>query len=52
MPNLTGDELFQNSGLFMNFNLLDFWSWYASDLLNHPVRGIYCCKSSRLIDRR
>ncbi len=39
MSNMTGNELFQNNGLFMNFNLLDFWSWYASDLLNHPVRG-------------
>ncbi len=39
MPNLTGDELFQNDGMYMDFNLLDFWGWYASDLLNHPVRG-------------
>lgn len=39
MPNLTGNEPFQNNGLYMNFNLLDFWSWYASDLLNHAVRG-------------
>lgn len=35
----TGDEVFRNEDMPLNFNLLDFWSWYASDLLNHSVRG-------------
>ncbi len=37
--NFTGDELFRNADMPLDFNLLDFWGWYASDLLNHSVRG-------------
>ena len=39
MQKLTGDEHFQYSGKDTDFNLSGFWRWYASDLLNHPVRG-------------
>ena len=39
MQKHTGNEVFENDGMFLDFNLLDFWQWYASDLLNHPIRG-------------
>lgn len=39
MRSFTGDELFIDNGTYMDFSLSDFWQWYASDLLNHPIRG-------------
>ncbi len=35
----TRDEVFQNDNLRLDFNLIDFWEWYTSDLLYHPIRG-------------
>ena len=36
----TGSEPFHNNGTKLSFSLLDFWQWYASDLLNNSTRGI------------
>lgn len=36
----TGNELFTQNGKNLDFNLLDFWSWSASDILTNTQRGI------------
>lgn len=39
MQRKNGDELFTNQGMYLDFSLSDFWSWYASNLLHGPLRG-------------
>jgi hypothetical protein len=34
-----GDEHFHNDGQRLDFNLLNFWQWSASDLSNNALRG-------------
>ena len=36
----TGAESFSHEGHKLPFNLLDFWSWSQSDLLNNTLRGV------------
>jgi len=36
----TGDELFVSHGLGQQVHLLEFWQWYASDLVSNATRGI------------
>lgn len=35
----TGDELFHNNGVNLNFNLLSFWQWFGSHLNTSAFRG-------------
>ena len=37
--NVSGDKHFTDNGQELPFQLKDFWSWYASNLLNAPLRG-------------
>lgn len=39
MKQLTGDELFSNEGMHLNFSISDFWKWYASNTLHSALRG-------------
>ena len=39
MRQLTGDELFSNEGMQLNFSMSDFWRWYASNTLHSALRG-------------
>lgn len=39
MKQLTGDELFSNEGMVLNFSMYDFWKWYASNTLHSALRG-------------
>ena len=39
MKQLTGDELFSNDGMILNYNISDFWRWYASNTLHSALRG-------------
>jgi hypothetical protein len=36
----TGEEKFSDSGRDLGLTLLDFWQWYASDLLTNSLRGV------------
>jgi hypothetical protein len=36
----SGDEPFKRDGKEMQFRLLDFWKWSASDLIGNAQRGI------------
>jgi len=36
----TGSEAFSHHDHKLTFNLLDFWSWSQSDLLNNTLRGV------------
>jgi hypothetical protein len=36
----TGDEQFRRNGQNIDLTLLDFWRWYASDLVDNTKRGI------------
>jgi hypothetical protein len=36
----TGSESFHENGSPLPFKLLDFWQWYASDLVSNATRGI------------
>lgn len=36
----TGDETFHASGQPLDFDLLDFWQWSASDLVSNALRGV------------
>ena len=36
----TGSEHFHSGGLATDFDLLDFWQWSASDLVNNTNRGV------------
>lgn len=36
---LSGDKLFTNDGMYLDFSLSDFWGWYASNTLNGAIRG-------------
>ena len=36
----SGKELFTNVAEQLNFNLLDFWSWSQSNLLDNTLRGV------------
>jgi len=36
----TGSEPFHENGSPLPFKLLDFWQWYASDLISNATRGI------------
>jgi hypothetical protein len=36
----TGDEKFLLNGKFLDTTLLEFWRWYASDLVNNAIRGV------------
>ena len=35
-----GSESFHTNGRQLNFNLLSFWQWSASDLVSNATRGI------------
>ena len=35
-----GDESLHQSGRALDFNLLDFWRWSASDLMSNATRGV------------
>ncbi len=37
---LTGAEQFRSGGLAMPFDVLGFWQWSSSDLLNNTTRGV------------
>ena len=39
MQQKTGDELFSNQEMHLNYSLSDFWGWYASNLLHGALRG-------------
>lgn len=39
MKQLTGDELFSNEGMHLNYSMSDFWKWYASNTLHSALRG-------------
>lgn len=39
MEQLTGDELFSNDGMNLDFCMSDFWKWYASNTLHSALRG-------------
>ena len=39
MKQLTGDELFSNEGMHLDFSMSDFWKWYASNTLHSALRG-------------
>ena len=39
MKQLTGDELFSNEGMTLNYDISDFWRWYASNTLHSALRG-------------
>lgn len=36
----TGLEMFHKNGNELDFSLLDFWQWSASDLVNNALRGV------------
>ena len=36
----SGEERFREDGSDLDFNLLDFWQWSTSDLVNNATRGI------------
>ncbi len=36
----TGSERFRSDGLGTDFDLLDFWQWSMSDLVNNTTRGV------------
>src|SRR5437899_2124650 len=35
----SGNERFRNHSMDLDFNLLDFWQWSASDLASNALRG-------------
>lgn len=35
----TGKESFHKNGESLSFDLLDFWQWFGSDLINNTTRG-------------
>ena len=39
MKQLTGDELFSNDGMVLDYDVSDFWRWYASNILHGALRG-------------
>ena len=39
MQQKSGDELFTNQEMYLNYSLSDFWGWYASNLLHGALRG-------------
>jgi hypothetical protein len=36
----TGEERFLSGGHALDLTLLDFWQWYASDIVDNMKRGI------------
>ena len=36
----SGEEHFREDGSRLDFNLLDFWQWSMSDLVNNTIRGV------------
>lgn len=36
----SGEERFREDGSELDFNLLDFWQWSMSDLVNNATRGV------------
>lgn len=36
----SGEESFRQGGAALNFNVLSFWQWSASDLVSNTLRGI------------
>lgn len=36
----SGEERFREDGSKLDFNLLDFWQWSMSDLVNNATRGV------------
>lgn len=36
----SGSDRFSDSGVVMDFELLDFWKWMGSSLLNNAMRGV------------
>ena len=39
MKQLSGDELFSNDGMVLNYDVTNFWQWYASNTLHSALRG-------------
>jgi hypothetical protein len=39
VQSLSGEEEFRFQGTSLGFNLLDFWRWSASDVLNKTIRA-------------
>lgn len=39
MKQLTGDELFSNDGMVLDYDVSNFWQWYASNTLHSALRG-------------
>ncbi len=36
----SGEEKFHSDGIPLNFNLLSFWQWSSSDIVNNSMRGV------------
>ena len=39
VPRKTGTEQFHHNGVGLGFDLLDFWQWSASNLVDNAARG-------------